>query len=258
MTNTTGTGDSQYSDSRTVAQVRTLIELWKAGALGGETMPEDAAPSDIGRSPLRLEFFTLPMALNYQRNSYRLWESATAAYADPATTWVFDPSEVVNRSEEELRGALVLHRVALQPNRHPDIWRRICSTLVTRFGGSVRDLLTASEFSVSRLSLLVQHEHKSGFPYLAGPKIFNYWAYVLEGYGAVEWTDRHEISVAPDTHVVQASQRLGVGKPGHRPQDLADAWRQALSGSGLSPIDVHTPLWLWSRSDFAADLGHGT
>ncbi|WP_230199470.1 hypothetical protein [Bacillus ndiopicus] len=31
---------------------------------------------------------------------------------------------------------------------------------------------------------------------------------------------------------------------------VAEAWEQALHGSGLAPIDVHTPLWLWSRAGF--------
>ena len=31
---------------------------------------------------------------------------------------------------------------------------------------------------------------------------------------------------------------------------VANAWIKALAGSGLAPIDVHTPLWLWSRAGF--------
>jgi hypothetical protein len=33
-------------------------------------------------------YFTLPMAWNYQRNSYTLWESANKAYADNETNCV--------------------------------------------------------------------------------------------------------------------------------------------------------------------------
>jgi hypothetical protein len=33
-------------------------------------------------------------------------------------------------------------------------------------------------------------------------------------------------------------------------QTVAEAWEATLKGSGLAPIDVHTPLWLWSRAGF--------
>jgi hypothetical protein len=32
----------------------------------------------------------------------------------------------------------------------------------------------------------------------------------------------------------------------------ADAWRRIMDGSGYAPIDMHTPLWLWSRGGFAS------
>ena len=56
-----------------MAKVEKLLQLYHMGKLGGEVMPEDANP---GFSPASLEnylYFTLSMALNYQRNSYTLW-----------------------------------------------------------------------------------------------------------------------------------------------------------------------------------------
>lgn len=55
-----------------MAKVEKLLQLYRMGKLGGEVMPEDANP---GFAPATLEnylYFTLPMALNYQRNSYTL------------------------------------------------------------------------------------------------------------------------------------------------------------------------------------------
>ena len=34
-------------------------------------------------------------------------------------------------------------------------------------------------------------------------------------------------------------------------ETVAYAWAAILAGTELCPIDVHTPLWLWSRSGFA-------
>lgn len=31
---------------------------------------------------------------------------------------------------------------------------------------------------------------------------------------------------------------------------VANAWERALSGTGITAIDVHTLLWLWSRAGF--------
>src|SRR5262245_51584773 len=92
-----------------------IQELHRSGALGGETMPEDARPP-LDRGSLELyHYLTLPMALNYQRNSYALWRAATLTFLDPDTRDVFDPLLVAEMGLERLRTGLVKHRVALQP-----------------------------------------------------------------------------------------------------------------------------------------------
>lgn len=50
--------------------------MWKEGKPGGEFMPEDSNPHLSKASNENFLYFTLPMVLNYQRNSYKLWESA--------------------------------------------------------------------------------------------------------------------------------------------------------------------------------------
>lgn len=47
-----------------------LMAMYKNGYLGGEVMPEDANPNLRKDSLENYLYFTLPMALNYQRNSY--------------------------------------------------------------------------------------------------------------------------------------------------------------------------------------------
>ena len=84
-------------------QAQRLIALWRSGALGGEAMPEDVHPDLPRDSMALLHYFTLPMALNYQRNSYKLWPAATAAFEDRPTAWLFTPADVVQRSVEDLR-----------------------------------------------------------------------------------------------------------------------------------------------------------
>lgn len=90
---------------------RELIRAYKTGKLGQTVMPEDSNPgfSENGENDkeLRLAYFTLPMALNYQRNSYTLWESALKTFEDPETNFVFDISSVSGAPVEKVRKALL-------------------------------------------------------------------------------------------------------------------------------------------------------
>ena len=95
--------------------------------------------------------------------------------------------------------------------------------------------------------------------YLGGNKICNYWLYVMEQYTDVTFVDRENITVAPDTHVIQASERLGIisaeeAAQGNVQEIVANRWQEILKGTGLVPIDVHTPMWLWSRGKFSVEI----
>ncbi len=236
--------------------VNTLLQMHSTGLLGGERMPEDVLINVVKDNEL-MDVLTLAMSLNYQRNSYSLWESVVKAYQDPQTTWIFNPIHVVNKSIDELREALLLHRVGLQPNRHPEIWQRVAKGIVeSSEQGNVQGLIESVQFDISTLKEIMQVTRKSDFPYLSGPKIFNYWLYVLESYTKVIWKSRELINIAPDTHIIKATVKLGLcsenvllGGVNDR-LIVASAWEKALVGSGLAPIDVHTPLWLWSRAGF--------
>ena len=78
-------------------KVDILYIMWKQGSLGGEFMPEDENPHLEKNSLENYLYFTLPMALNYQRNSYTLWESANKTYLDLETRFVYDPKEVLKK-----------------------------------------------------------------------------------------------------------------------------------------------------------------
>jgi len=82
-------------------------------------MPEDEHPDfSASEQEEKLCYFTLPMALNYQRNSYKLRESALKSWKDSTTRDIFDVQNIAKMSEEELREKLLKHKVALQPNKH--------------------------------------------------------------------------------------------------------------------------------------------
>ena len=95
-------------------------------------------------------------------------------------------------------------------------------------------------------------ENKRQFPYLSGPKLLNYWLYMLTVFTDVRLHSRHEISIIPDVHVRRASYRLGIvdADISEDPDKVAAAWKHLLDGSDIAPCDLHAPLWRWSRAGF--------
>lgn len=223
--------------------------MWKAGQLGGETMPEDVHPALPKDSLELLHYLTLGMCLNYQRNSYRLWESCTATFNDPETRWVFIPAEVARRDSAKLQHALLKYKTALQPNKHPENWRRVCGGIVKFAQGEIRTILQQNNYDISKIRNYIQ-TNKKDFPYLAGPKICNYWLFVLLQYTSFPLTNRESLTIAPDTHILNASTKLGLfsSESTISQTNCSAAWARVLAPSGLMPIDMHTPLWLWSRN----------
>ena len=127
-------------------------------------MPEDARPSttDIDSSD-NYHFLSLPMALNYQRNSYKLWEAAALTYQDPSTKDVFSPSLVILMTEEDLRKKLTKYKLALQPVRHIDIWRKLSISICDFFGGDLRNLFVMFNNDVFQIKKFIQEDEKKRF-----------------------------------------------------------------------------------------------
>jgi len=87
--------------NKILEKVEKLIKMYNQGELGGEVMPEDVNPHLKKESLENYLYFTLPMALNYQRNSYTLWESALKTFNDEETRFVFEPKLCLEKTFEE-------------------------------------------------------------------------------------------------------------------------------------------------------------
>lgn len=237
-----------------ISNCRLILEAFKSGKLGQTLMPEDSNPGfSEHNSELRMAYFTLPMALNYQRDSYKLWQAALKTFNDSETRFVFDIAKVSRATEEEVRAALLKYKVALQPNKHINTWRTIAKT-VHKNWGSFEEFFNSTQNNFLTLKQTVQIDHKKGFPYLSGPKIFNYWSFIMSTYGGLNLSNRDHIDIAPDTHITQCSVKLEVitpeGSAALTKDDISERWRTLLKGSGIDPIDMHPPLWFWSRNGF--------
>ncbi len=238
-----------------VEKIEKLLNLYEKGLLGGEVMPEDANPGLKKNSLENYLYFTLPMALNYQRNSYTLWQAALKTYQDDETRFVFSPQECLNKGFLEVQKALVKYRVALQKDKQTEIWLALCQTFVELFNGDIRKLFKNNLYDVDQIREYMQVLNKKRFPYLSGTKLCNYWLYVIWQYTDMEYINLNHLTVAPDTHVCKATFKLGlineVELNSTNVQKLViTRWNDALKGTKYCPIDIHTPLWLWSRGGF--------
>lgn len=235
--------------------VEKLIKMYKDGKLGGEVMPEDANPKLKKSSIENYLYFTLPMALNYQRNSYTLWKSALNTFEDIDTKFVFSPKECIKRSFEEVQSALVKYKLALQKQKQTEIWIKLCKTFIDLFDGDIRKLFEMYENDVDKIRDYIQKENKKSFPYLSGNKICNYWLYVIYEYTDTRYKNIEKLTVAPDTHVCKATFKLGlINEEEFNSSNVQliviDRWQKLFNNTRYNPIDIHTPLWLWSRNGF--------
>ncbi|MFH0739842.1 MAG: hypothetical protein V1819_01725 [bacterium] len=247
-----------FKKERVVGNCRILLEAYRDGRLGQTIMPEDTNPGfSKNQTEEKLAYFTLPMALNYQRDSYKLWQAALITYNDEATKKVFSLARVAAMSQADLRENLIKHKLALQPNKHPEIWQKISQTIFKNWGSFI-DFFQGANNDFSEVKNIIQGRFKKDFPYLSGPKIFNYWGFVMSTYGGIDLKNKEFIEIAPDTHITKCSIILGVitedeAKKLSKDQ-ISQKWRELLAGSGIAPIDLHPPLWFWSRNGFIFKL----
>ncbi len=219
-------------------------------------MPEDSHP-EFQTQEERLCYFTLPMALNYQRNSYTLRESTCTTFQDPETKRVFDIASSSNTSNDTLAQALLKYKVALQPNKHTQTRASIAKEIY-QHRWSLEKLLEQCNFDFLLLRQTIQIDHKKWFPYLSWPKIFHYWSYILWEYCGIKLKNREYIEIAPDTHIIQCSIRLWIIDREESltltRDQISQRRRDVLLWSGILPIDMHSPLRFRSRNNFQYTL----
>lgn len=121
-------------------------------------MPEDANPHLDKSLVENYLYFTLPMALNYQRNSYNLWESALNTYNDKETIFVFNPKICLEKSFEEVQYALIKYKIALRKQKQTEIWLSLCKTIIELYDGDIRELFDSLDNDVYKIKNFIQKE----------------------------------------------------------------------------------------------------
>lgn len=242
-----------------IDKVYKLKELYDKGLLGGELLPEDNNPNLDKSSLENIIYFTLPMALNYQRNSYTLWESVLKTWNDDSTNFIFNIDEVLNRSFEEVQSALIKYRVALQKDKQTNIWIRLCKTFKEYFNGDINKLFIECNYDVEKIRHFIQVEHKKDFPYLSGLKLCDYWMYIMYIYCDIKFINVDKIRVATDSHVCRSTYKLGLitldeYNSNNVQEIVINRWTDLLKNENIKMIDISNALWLWSRGNFSVNL----
>ena len=137
-----------YNKEKVLKKVDILYNMWKKGSLSDEVMTEDKNPHLDKSSLENYIYFTLPMALNYQRNSYKLWESALNTYNDKETNFVFNPKICLEKSFKEVQYVLVKYKIALQKQKQTEIWISLCKTFAELYDGDIRKLFDLLDIDV--------------------------------------------------------------------------------------------------------------
>jgi len=231
-------------DANVLDTIHRVYAAFEAKAFG-DTVHERFPP--LARdSPLAHAYFTLAPALNFRRRSEQLWNAALSTFDDTATRFVFD-FDAAGRDPVTTQSALTRHSLAIQPVRHTAIWVGLSRTFAAR--GGPRQVCADHDYTVTEI-LAAMRRDRAAFPALSGPKMANYWLYILDRFTDIRFRDRGAISIIPDVHVRRATEHLGLGT-GTATMDadeVARIWHEGLDGTGIDPIDLHAPLWRWSRA----------
>ena len=172
-------------------------------------MPKDANQHFEKKSKENYLYFTLPMALNYQRNSYTLWESALRLFYK-------------NKLKYGYR-----------------------NTFVELYDGDIRRLFDELDNDVDKIRIFIQNQNKKKYPYLSRTKICNYWLYVIWQYTDKEYKNIENLTVASDNHIVKATHRLELISDEELDKSdvqliVIDRCNELFKDTKYKPIDIHS------------------
>jgi len=240
--------------NKIIENCKKLLIAYQEWKLWYMKMPEDSNPwFSNDKKEACLCYFTLPMALNYQRNSYTLRESVLKTYLDSETKDVFDIKKSSEMKEDNLRKKLLKHKIALQPNKHIKTWQKIAITIYNN-RWTLSNMLDTIDNDFLNLKEVIQHKYKSEFPYLSWPKIFNYRSFIIQVYWGITLLNSEFIDIAPDTHVTKCSVKLWIITQQEsetlNKNEISKRWRELLHWTWITPISMHSPLWFRSRNGF--------
>ena len=154
------------------------------GIFGHNVMSADLLPRGIRRGSYEhLMFYTLVISIDYQRNSVQLWNAGIKTFEDEETRWLFIPKELINKSFNEIKSAMKVHRLAKKPNQDAEIWSTVSKSFFEIYDSDPMNLIKECDYDAWKLfNKKFDPKFKRRFPFLSGNKIFPLWIRLLHDY----------------------------------------------------------------------------
>src|SRR3990167_8519937 len=115
------------NNSKILHKVNKLLRLYHEGKI--PTLEIHVVHPEVNDgSRERYLYFTLPVSINFQRSSPAMWRSALATWNDEKTNYLFFPEFVIKENRDKVQKDLMKHKLALQRNKHTDIWIKLSET----------------------------------------------------------------------------------------------------------------------------------
>ncbi|MEM0024778.1 MAG: hypothetical protein QXV98_03630 [Thermofilaceae archaeon] len=249
--------------------VRLFEEFTRGNGIFGrrhEDMPEATLPRRaLGHSIIEVDrgsrehllFITLTVALDYRRDSDKLWAAARRTFEDERTRWLFFPEEVVKRERREVEEAMKTYGIYIQKN-DVDAWIRISHGLFTFYGSDPLNIVKECDFDAQEVFNKKRDQtFKKNFPYLTGDKIFALWIRMLYDVAGIQLKNLDKVPIPVDVHVARATFTTGgltgkyegmLSNVAHR---IDKVWENAVKLARHPELtfrlQLDEPLWLLSR-----------
>ena len=237
------------------------------GIHGRNDMPEDILPKGVEHGSLdHLLFITFTTSIDYMRDANSLWEVSRKTFEDPMTRYLYQPSELVRKSLQQIIADMQVHKLSKKINQDANTWRTIGITLYQKWGGDPRKFLESCRWDnlviLKRLAVdshLEDGKRIPDFPFLKGPKISSLWIRMLrDNIGITHLKNFEEVPIPVDTHVAKATLSLGVVRGKYKGNlsdlfpDIRKAWFESVNGLSVDgrlmiALDLDEPLWHLSK-----------
>jgi hypothetical protein len=236
------------------------------GIFGNNIMPEDQLPKINTSSDLTIDrgsydhrlLITMVVSIDYQRDAGKLWEAGRDTFEDERTRWLFYPSELTKRTQDEIVSAMQVHKLSKKPEQDAEIWAKVSRSFFKYYDADPINLI--KKYNHDALSLYnkkLDYFFKKDFPFLSGDKIFPLWIRMMHDNVGIDFKNLDKIPIPIDIHTCRASFNIGVlsgkylGAIPDVKNSLNRTWEKVIMliyhPKLTYPLQMDEPLWHLSK-----------
>jgi len=216
------------------------------GFFEGYTMPEYILPTGMSKgSKEHALFLTYVISIDYMTDARKLWANARGAFNLYPER--FQPSTILNLADRTLISFL-RNLGARYPKSGAATWKKISALLNEKYEGDPRNI-TRTPITINEV-----RNRLDEFPYLRGPKLFNFYLRAMGENGLLKISDFNELDIPVDAQVARFTFYTGAVKikgqsfQGCVYEDplrgiIQAVWRRAASQLNIYPWKLDEPIW---------------